>query len=62
MKYKHPCIVLYIIDWSDDFDPNNQSKNNCGSVWIKTVSISSDPHNDNCQYNTYPIAVGEKVR
>lgn len=62
MKYKHPCIVLYIVDWSDNIDPNNQSKNNRGSVWIKTVSTSSDPQNDNCPYNTYPIAVGEKVR
>ena len=29
-----PLTILWITEWSDDFDPNN-TKDNRGSVWIK---------------------------
>ena len=30
-------VVMTGVSWSDDFEPNSMSKNNLGSVWIKTL-------------------------
>ena len=59
-----PLVILYIIEWSDAFEPNT-TKTNRGSVWIKTVTISpiqggSVSREDNKHHNTYPLSVGPK--
>ena len=53
-----PRLILYIIEWSDDFDPAKCIKDNRGSAWVKSVTIS--PLHINCEEfkNTYPIAIG----
>ena len=51
-----PVITLYIIEWSDAFETNH-IKNNCNSVWVKTVTVppvnemSRDSH-----HNTYILS------
>ena len=55
-----PVINLYIIEWSDVFEPNHM-KNNCNSVWVKTVTVS--PVNEmsrDSHHNTYPLSFGPK--
>lgn len=52
-------LVLWINEWSDDFEPNN-TKQNKGSVWLKTCTISPPHALKNCANNTYPIALGPK--
>ncbi|KAL7556727.1 hypothetical protein ACA910_019541 [Epithemia clementina (nom. ined.)] len=54
----YPVLPLYGICWSDDCDPNSMNKNNCGSIWVKTVTLSS-PKSD-CLHNTYVLAIGQK--
>ncbi|KAL7566086.1 hypothetical protein ACA910_009872 [Epithemia clementina (nom. ined.)] len=54
----YPVLPLYCICWSDDCDPNGTNKNNRGSIWVKTVTISS-PKSD-CWRNTYVLGVGHK--
>ena len=54
------CYTLWFNEWSDDFEPNSMSKNNRGSVWIKSITISCPFDNRNSYSNTYPIAVGPK--
>ena len=52
-------LCLYITEWSDAFEPSSCTKNNRGSCWIKTVTISPtvlEMHNMTC---TYPIAIGK---
>jgi len=52
-----PFLCLYIMEWSNSFEPSTSSKANRGSCWIKTVKISPmnrDLHN---LTNTYPIAM-----
>ena len=52
-------LLLYIILWSDDFEPNNV-KQHKKSTWIKTMTIAP-PHD--CQTSprhTYIIALGSK--
>jgi hypothetical protein len=53
-------LVLYIIEWSDDFDPAKSIKDNRGSAWIKTVTIRPPHLKGNECSNTYVIAVGPK--
>ena len=54
-------MPLWIIEWSDDFDPNDSIKANRGSVWLKTVTICMPPRiTKNQHLYTYPIAIGEK--
>jgi hypothetical protein len=57
----HPGIKvlpLYLIKWSDGFEPSNSIKSNRGSCWIKTVTISPPSSNIHSSLYTYPIAVG----
>jgi len=53
-------IVLWINEWSDDFDPNDSIKT-LNSVWMKTITISV-PHKitKNSHLYTYPVSVGLK--
>jgi len=32
-------LPLYLIEWSDGFEPPNSIKSNSGSCWIKTITI-----------------------
>ena len=59
-----PLVILYVIEWSDAFEPNI-IKTNKGSVWIKTVTISpiqggSPTGADKRHRNTYPLSIGPK--
>ncbi|KAL7557457.1 hypothetical protein ACA910_019243 [Epithemia clementina (nom. ined.)] len=54
----YPVLPLYCICWSDDCHPNGTNKNNCGSIWVKMVTISS-PKSD-CWCNTYVLSVDPK--
>lgn len=62
-KLKEPHVkrlVLHLIEWSDDFDPAKSIKDNRGSAWIKSVTISP-LHSSRKEFtNTYPIAIGAK--
>jgi len=53
-------LILYIIEWSDDFDPAKCIKDNRGSAWIKTVTISAGNRKNQEFRNTYAIAIGHK--
>jgi hypothetical protein len=33
-------LILPLFTWQDDFDPNNSTKNNRGSVWTQTLTIA----------------------
>jgi hypothetical protein len=57
----HPGIKvlpLYLIKWSDGFEPSNSIKSNRGSCWIKTVTISPPSSKIHSGLYTYPIALG----
>ena len=54
-----PVSAIYLIEWSDDCEPNSSSKANRGSIWLKTMTIAPHPDCDPSLY-TYPIAVGPK--
>ena len=55
-----PVLNLFIIEWSDAFEPNKM-KNNRNSIWIKTVTISPvNGLSKNSHHNTYPLALGPK--
>jgi len=51
-------MVLYLVEWSDGFEPSLSVKSNRGSCWLKTVTISPPPHLIHSCCNTYPIALG----
>ena len=55
-----PVVNLYIIEWSDAFEPNHM-KNNRNSVWVKTVTVSPvNKMSNNSHHNTYPLSFGPK--
>jgi hypothetical protein len=55
-------VVLFCMEWSDDFDPATSSKQNHRSCWIKTITVLPGY----CTYqkigesSTFPIAIGKK--
>ena len=51
-------MVLYLVEWSDGFEPSISVKSNRGSCWLKTITISPPPHLLHSCTNTYPIALG----
>ena len=54
-------IPIWIIEWSDDFDPNDSIKSSRGSACVKTVTIGTPSGiKNNKHMYTYPIAIGEK--
>ena len=56
----YPLITLFIIEWSDDFEPNKM-KSNRNSIWLKTVTISPvHGLSKNSHHNTYPLSFGPK--
>ena len=54
------CMTVLITDWHDDFEPNSQSKQNRGSVWVYTVTILGPDGTKNKGRYTYPVAIGTK--
>ena len=54
-----PFLCLYVVEWSDAFEPSISTKSNRGSIWVKTITISPC-NNDALQtfQNTYPLAIG----
>jgi hypothetical protein len=55
-----PIIPIFIIIWSDDFDPNKSIKNNRQSVWIKTTTIFTIDMNGEKISSTYPLTLSLK--
>jgi hypothetical protein len=53
-----PRLHLGLDIWFDGFDPNNQSKKNRGSVYIRTATFGPSRSFRNNLQNTYPIAIG----
>ena len=51
-------LCLYVVEWSDAFEPSSSVKSNRGSVWLKTVTISPPHDKLHSMTNAYPIAVG----
>ncbi|MFO0446392.1 MAG: hypothetical protein ACK51L_01875 [bacterium] len=51
-------LPLYLIEWSNGFEPSNSIKSNRGSCWIKTVTISPPSSKIHSGLYTYPIALG----
>jgi hypothetical protein len=52
-------IVSYITEWSDSFDPNTSTKNNRGSVFVKSITFPrpvDSPYPAACY--SFPICVG----
>jgi hypothetical protein len=58
-------VVIEILEWSDDFDPNHL-KNNRGSVWIKTITLRAmvvnvcEQSNHLTKERTFALALGPK--
>ena len=52
-------LILYVIIWSDDFEPNHTRKNR-NSIWLKTVSICPPPCLKASSLYTFPISLGRK--
>jgi len=50
--------ILYLIEWSDDFEPSSSIKDNRGGAWMKTITISPKLSNIGLPDNTYVIAIG----
>jgi len=55
---QHNALCLFIMEWSDAFEPTVSVKSNRGSCWIKTVTISPPPMQLHSISHTYPIAIG----
>jgi hypothetical protein len=53
-----PFICLYVLEWSDGFEPSISTKANRGSCWIKSVTISPTHSAMHKLTHTYPIAIG----
>jgi hypothetical protein len=53
-------ITLFLMEWSDDFEPNSGMKSNRGSMWTKTMTISPRPCDRNSSRHTYVLASGPK--
>ena len=55
-----PVIPLFLIIWSDDFDPNTSSKKNRKSIWIKTMTLFYMNDTGERISTTFPICFGPK--
>ena len=54
-------LIIYIILWSDDFEPNNV-KQHKKSTWIKTVTFAPPLHCQTSSKHTYIIALSAKTQ
>ena len=55
-----PIINIFIILWSDDFEPNNSIKSNRQSAWIITCTFIIIQNNHQLFKSTYPLPIGYK--
>ena len=55
-----PIINIFIILWSDDFEPNNSIKSNRQSAWIITCTFIIIQNNHQLFKSTYPLSIGYK--
>ena len=53
-------LILFGIEFSDDFDPNNSVKNNRQPIWMKSLSISANYKYMHSMMTTYPISFALK--
>lgn len=53
-----PVLVVWMLEWSDGYDPHGFSKANRGSSWIKVVTFVPPPKYYNSVQYTYPVALG----
>ncbi len=53
-------VDLWLIEWSDDADPNSSIKNNRGSMWFKSCTVSPTRDMIHSLSHTYPLAMGHK--
>jgi hypothetical protein len=52
------CLVIPFTTWQDDFDPNNSTKSNRGSVWANTASVFKNKEERNPSNHTFIMALG----
>ena len=51
-------LIMFLYEWADAFGPSNSCKDNRGSAWAKTVTISYNPNICVEGDNTYVISIG----
>ena len=51
-------LIMFLYEWADAFGPSNSCKDNRGSAWAKTVTISYNPNISVEGDNTYVISIG----
>jgi hypothetical protein len=52
-----PNLILWMLEWSDAFEPNNSTKKNRGSIQLKTVTIALPHKGKHTRQYTYCICV-----
>ena len=55
-----PILQLWMMEWSDDADPNNSIKSNRGSLWFKSLTVGPTREMIHSMSHTYPLAMGHK--
>jgi hypothetical protein len=67
VRYRHealpvsiPLITIFLMLWSDDFEPNKGTKVNRQSVWSATATLFLMNNEGVAEFVTYPIAFGSK--
>ena len=55
-----PIINVFVILWSDDFEPNNSIKSNRQSAWIITCTLIIIQNDYQLFKSTYPLSIGYK--
>ena len=56
--YSGEVLVLWMMEWSDGYDPHAFSKANRGSAWTKVITFVPPHEKNNAIEYTYPIALG----
>ena len=51
---------MMVNDWHDGFEPNTQTKQNRGSIWVYTLIFLSPPDIKNQSCHSFHIAIGPK--
>lgn len=62
LEWNGTVLLLPILTWQDDFDPNNSTKNNRGSVWAQTGTIAPHRDNRNSPHQTYPLIIARSKK
>jgi hypothetical protein len=57
--YPNYDIITFVTEWSDSFDANTSTKNNRGSVYVRSISFAKpDDSSWPISFYTYPICIG----